>query len=544
MHLNTLSYKGLTSLRVGSHKVNFSFLILCFAILIKLILCWICLKNGTDRMLFISEAKNLLSGHGLTIDRSFFDDIAQKRYLGFTGAPPLYALLISVPLYFFPDNPMLACFLIDTVAVVIFFIYLSKLLSVLGFSAGQVNMFILFQGLYLQEYILASGPTDFIAISFLIAGWYHSCLVVKDNSKTTSLFIAAIFLLLSIFTRYQYLPVIFLSAFTLFFIGYKNKDAALKKRSTWFFSAACIIIFSFFLFQKTIIGSYYYVASLNTGWYPDNLPLTYPFSILSLINHNFWSSKISSFTNTEFLTINNLFYYSAIAFLILLLFYLWQYLKSIVKKKNIDLQNGSWFIGLTITSGVVIFLAILSLFTNRHLTAYEWTYVMEARYFAFPVLFIQLIIFKWLTIPGRVFKKFRIFISVIIIIAWSIECIHGITYTSKKSYSNFPAPKNIFLQDQIAVLVKEFTEKNKAGSRIPAVFGHPNLNAYLSNWYGGNGVFMLDRFEDILPKASKPVTLMIILPQHLTYKFSKLIQTAELKYRLQDILIFTVNVGP
>lgn len=495
--------------------------IICFtiALISKLLLTWVCIKNGPDRMFFLVAAKNFNSGIGLTIERSYLEDVSIKNKDFVTSSPPLYPLVLSVFLKAFPDNPILACYIIDALASFLFLFYLFRLCSLLGFSPILRNIFILFQGFFIHEFIFTSSPTDFLALSFLVAGWYYSYLFDEKKRLPINFAIAAVFFLLAAFTRYQYMPVPFIYTFFLFYSSKKENSQQLKN-FTFFnliFITICITIL--YLYQNNVSNNSYYPVESKSGWFPENLLLAYPFGILSLLNMDFMSSQLAALTKVSYFSWSYLFYYLSFA---LLPFLFYKYYKWYIKYKNARPFNFYyWVSGALISSGIVLFLIFLSVTRNSKLLLIEWTYVADARYFCFPALFIQISIWRWIFIEGRV-HVFKKIVASLISFIYLIGAIHGLYFISNRIMNNSVSLKDRFLFNKVSKLVhKHVTDaKNNYKDKKIGFFCIIKEYNYFALWYGANGVFMLDKIVDRKPNATESTVLIAAIPNNMKRNFS------------------------
>src|SRR5262249_14612170 len=103
---------------LSSRKATVIILILAF--LAKAVLLKIFLNLSYDKEALILTAKNLIHGHGISIGRALANDVSTKIYEWYIGWPPGYCLLIAPLLLLLENHYMVACYIVDCFAAILF----------------------------------------------------------------------------------------------------------------------------------------------------------------------------------------------------------------------------------------------------------------------------------------------------------------------------------------------------------------------------------------------------------------------------------------
>lgn len=392
------------------------------------------------------------------------------------------------------------------------------------------NIFIVFQGFFLHEFIIVSGPTDFLALSFLVASWYYTCSVILKKRGWQHPAAAFLFFTLAALTRYQYMPACVAGAACLFYIGWKQKNFYYKQVSVFTTVFLIISIGVLLLWQKLSAGNFFYNPSPERGWYPRNLLVTYPFAISSFFNLDFWAQQLALLFNNSYNYWIWVFRLLKFPVLLLFLFSYWQWLKK--KAPSIlTASDNSWIIGGCIAVTTILFLIFLSLTNSPKLQTFQWTFVADGRYFAFPVLFLQLTIWHWAFQDRKFLKGLKKIIVLLLSVIFLIEGIHGFYFIIKKMSRPLTPVAETFFNDPYTKTMTNFIkeEKLKNPSRVIAVFSLNELFGYMANWNGVNGVFMINKMSNKMAKTTRPATLLVVLPHYLKDTFSLLIQNPATK---------------
>jgi len=520
---------------------------LLVAILSKLGLMRIYLNVGTDKAALLISTKNFLAGHGISIGRTFITDLADKTYVPYTGWPPGYSLLLSPFLSLFPDNFMLAAFCVDMLAAIIFFVFLQKILLQLGFSPWLAALFLLFQGVFVNDYIVSSHPTDFLAMAFVVAGWYYCNLLFGKERKWTNQVLCIFFLGFATLIRYQYMPVCVLGMCWAFYTGWKQHQNGLKNAAACIAISLVTITVITLFYQKNVSGHFLYqLPGMTKGWYPGNIFEAAPFSLNSFIEINFWGVQLSSFTGAQYTTCILLFKIIAAG---LLVFFGFTCLNWFRKKYSTSFSatDNAWVTGTLVSIGIVFILFWLSI-TNSRQTGTTWTFVKDGRYFAFVILFIQL--FVWQKVFGRNFtsKIIRSAILPLLLVLYSFAGLHDVYIIAKKSRQPISSFKNILpAQPDMKVLLDYIAEQRKVNpGKTICIAGTDNQFGYFADWYGANALFYDPPYLTKAPETSKPVTLLVAFQLGATPFFKELISRPGFSFYKQNNgwLYYTLQAEP
>jgi hypothetical protein len=488
----------------------------CFiiALLSKTVLMRHFLNVGTDKAALLISTKNLLGGHGISIGRTYATDLAEKVYVPYTGWPPGYSVLLSPFLSLFPDNFMLAAFCIDVLAAVIFFVYLFKIMRQLGFPVWLSNLFLLFQGFFLTEYIGTSYATDFLSMSFALAGWYYCSRLFTAEVKWPSLLLCAIAFTVASSIRYQYIPVCAGGLLWPLYQGFNKKQRKLFVAAALSLVVLGVAVGGILYFQKITSGSYVYqIPDVKKGWYPENILVTNPFSVHAVIELDFWGVQLSSITGISYPTWMLVFRLLAVVVMIALGLMAFKWLRKYFIE-GFTPQAHVWMIGglLSVyTIGLLMYLAA----TNSPQKGFDnWTFVTNGRYFALPMIFIQLALWRWLSVV-TFSNRIKDFFAGVLISLFIFSGVHG-AYMVAKSISKPFTPFSAILpaQPEMKTMLEFINEEKKKNPTITIVAGGTdNQFGYFADWYGVNAIFAPTDLSVVTLRTTKPVILFIAIPK-------------------------------
>lgn len=403
------------------------------------------------------------------------------------------------------------------------------------------------QGVFIYDYVESSHPTDFLAMAFVLGGWVHTCNIIIKKSQVDVLAAALLFAFASII-RYQYMPVCVLSLLWLLYIGWKQKEI-IWKRSGFIISISLIaIIGAVLLYQKSLSGNYVYILSphMTSGWYPNNLVYFHPFVIHSFINYNFWGIQLSSFSEIPHGTWMIVFRIAAIPVSILLLIKCWQWLKRRLPS-SFSNTDSCWMIGGLLSAGIILLLVFLSITTSPDSYIGKWTFVMDSRYYAFPMLFIQLFVWYWAFTNksnGNIFRKIT---TILLVVLFAIECVHGFYFIFKKLRQPLTTFSGILpAQAEMKSMIRFIKEQQIKGNRKIVVGGTDNQFGYFANWYGANGLFNLNLLKTEPIHSSQPAILLLVFEEGRDKEFGDFIKRTRASFREKagNYFFYTLEIEP
>lgn len=487
---------------------------LVVGLLSKIGLMRVYLNVGTDKAALLISTKNFLAGHGISIGRTFITDLADKTYMAYTGWPPGYTLLLSPFLSLFPDNFMLAAYCVDILAAIIFFVFLQKILRQLGFSPWLSALFLLFQGVFVNDYIVSSHPTDFLAMAFVVAGWYYCNLLFLKERKWVNHLLCILFFGFAALIRYQYMPVCVIGLLWAFYSGWVQQIKELKWSAVSISIGLIAITAITLLYQKHVSGDFLYqLPGVVPGWYPENITRTSPFALNSLIEINFWGVQLSTRTGTDYSWWINVF---KTITAILVCFFAYTGWKWFRKKHQTSFStvDAAWINGILLSSGLVLILVWLSV-THRPQTGTNWTFVMDGRYFAFVILFIQMFLWqKFFT--NKKSKIVRSIITPFLFILYLFIGLHDTYILAKKTTQPvLPFDQILPAQPEMKIMLDFITEQRiKNPGRIICISGVDDQFGYFADWYGVNALFSSPVNLNMPHYASRPGILLVVFQKN------------------------------
>ena len=352
---------------------------------------------GRDKMFLVLQSKSLLEGKGLAVPQYFTSNTVTSVY-DFTPLwPPGYPILLAPFLKLFKYDIYWATTTLDIIFCVALIFVIRKICRQIGLPVAAINIMTLIAGCFEYTFINESLPTDSISLVLFLIGFSQliNLLASKDFSIKKNLLVS-FFLFLPCFFRYNY-PAISLAAIVgVLFIGYLKKDTLLKSKGWWVFMFTGLFTVAFFVFMKILTGHAGYALPTERGFYPENILHWFPVVPSSFINIAFLTSQaihiagISLKSSLQWLEIINV-----IVVISLLSFFL----AALFRKKTFeDLSSLKLFLllGAFASAGLFALLGYMSLTYKMQMGfIYNWTYVYEARYFAFAVLFFQIAFLSW-----------------------------------------------------------------------------------------------------------------------------------------------------
>ena len=356
-----------------------------------------------DRLYQIMATQNLVSGHGISIAHVIPGNLSEIIYEPLIKWPPLYSLLL-LPFYSLSNHSYVIAGLILDISFAIFLIFITRnILKILNIQIYLINIYTLITGFviypfYIKPYSDAIATTFFLFAIYLVLLYLAS--TKQRNLKLSGIIIS---LLLCGFTKYLYMPVIFIIPLLLIIKGTADNDLPVKRAGYFSILVIAGILGTFLLYQKTISGSALYIRQPIRGYFPQNLALLYPVFPASLINPE--TSELILYKNSRFDT----FIYFAYQWINLFMtaFFLLRGCLAIYKKGFKQLSTAKIFFYLTffVSFAILILLMLLSIRVEKE-SGY-WTYVQEARYYGLIIILLQLSIFIFYYYNKNLYKYLK-----------------------------------------------------------------------------------------------------------------------------------------
>lgn len=523
--------------------------VLCFLFSIgaRIAFLRIFIKIGPDKAGLVLMTKNLLAGDGITVNTAHAANLAVVHHEQFVGWPPAYNFLLAPALLIFEDNFMLAALVVDIFFNILLFIYLRKLLLLIGFPVWITNLFLIFQGLAIQPYFVASSPTDFIAMTWLVMAIYHM-VKITSSGKFAGMhsWLSAFFLVGAALTRYQYMPVSFVLAALLVWQGYRYKMKGWNKTGLAAAALVFVSVGGVLLLQKLTAGSFAFVGHQQTGFFPGNLSMMHPFVVSSFINLNFYAMQLSLLLHTDYRVWQLLAQIVSFAVTIILTAI---FLRWLVKKKNNihSTTDNFWLFGGIAALVSVGVLAGLSLLRSSDVgpPMFRWTFVVSSRYFSFAMLFIAVLGWYWLFVmPAK--NTWKKILSGALVFTVVVEMAHGAYYLAK-SYSSpiTPVSESAWKRPDFDFTRKFIAQEQQKGNKV-VVTAFTRINGFIAGWYGAAGFYNIREINTESFSSAEPTILLVVAEKRELEFIKSFLQRpgVQLIHTAGDYYFYTLYVGP
>lgn len=508
---------------------------------------------GRDKLFLVMQSKSLLGGKGLSVPQYFTSDTVNPAY-DFTPLwPPGYPIVLSPFLKLFNYNIYWATTTLDIIVCIALILVIRKICGQIGFSAANTNIMTLVVGCFEYTFINESLPTDTISLVLFLLGFSLVLRTVFSQSFSVGRMLAVSFVLfLPCVFRYNYPAVTFSLIAALLFIGYLKRDVIIKKKAWFLFAFVFLFTAIFFIIMKSATGHAGYATATERGFYPENVIHWFPVVPSSFINIAFLTSQLIKITGISFYSLMLVLEIINVIVVLALLFF---FLKLVFAKKTYqDLSPFKLFMitGGVASIGLLILLAYMSL-TYKVQTGgpNNWNYVYEPRYFAFAVIFLQLVFI------GAYFIYYRTaFIKNVIlkIIGWIclfllfVEIVHNIYFHTKVAF-NFNHYKSSVYREQdysyYIDLIKDMKGKYP-GYEIWAAAPGDNFYQYLASYHGHKGFADATGFRDKAVRVNKNTILIFMLYDHEIEKYNSFLSGVTILQRekKQNSNFFVMELKP
>ncbi len=489
--------------------------ILCFmlALLAKLGMIRIFLSIGNDSMVMLATTKNWLQGRGLSIASAPTSDLSITEYIPYVGWPPGINFHLAPLIFFFEENYALTIFLVLVFASVIFLWQLRNLLQFINLPAWSINLFLIFQGTYIGEYVRTVNPTDYLGMVYLMSGIYQACrlLYEKQFNRSTAV-LAILFLSLAAITRYQYVPVVLGGGVFMIILGILNRNRQWIRRSLLITVINLLIILVVIIYFISRPGAGDYPFPAERGFFPQNLMNTNPFVLSTFIDVNFYAIQSSSALNVSYSGVFNFFILISFFLLVGLAFlfgrWIWKTRARITNATSLFFLIAGVFASATV---LLLFLFSLVFDSDVGPPLVSWTFVKAGRYFAFPVIIIQIICWWWLVSkPKRlIFEKIGMYLMFLFI---TIFMAHGFYFIIKNLNQLTPIVDIPFKDKEVKYLRDYINEHKRSGNQNRLIVSGLNkLPCYVSNWNGISSFYDAFSLNSSLPSSRVDAELLVLI---------------------------------
>ena len=457
-------------------------------------------------------AKNFVNGNGLTINKVLADGISEN-FVPVSSWPPGYPVLVGIISFIFHISILNAAIVFDCLSITLIIYFSRQILLTVNCQLKWVNLYTLLIGFFLFDFSELPA-TDLNALGFYLLSIAVTLKFIKKGEIGKFFLLGLIVINFIPFSlKYLYAPLIFIPPVYLFWLGLKTNNKILRKAGLQFTISTIVLTIVLFSFQQIYTGNAAYVTQAITGFFFSNLRNFYYIVISSFTNIVFDYSFLQRLHIIKFGDYYFLIWWTNLILSILLIYY---FIKTASKKRVSQFSLKFHYITLgSLTCFITLFeLILLSVRYKIKTKSETWTYIQEARYMAFIVLFLQQVYFiyiydNWATLKTRLLKLSGYAIAFFL----TIEIIHGIYFTTKilSNRNEFYNPNSIdahvmkSIRDQIHDLKKDHPE------RTIYFLSSEDLFSYIANLEGAKCSFVHD-FS--LPKQTSSNSVILMVKEH------------------------------
>lgn len=407
---------------------------------------------GRDKMYHLSASYNLLHGKGWTNSVYYTSDLQQEVNEQFCLWPPGYGLMIAPVEYLVKDDLHASTDIIEILSFIAFLLLCRGLLATQGMTRSWVNISTILLAFFSHEFIEESLGTDLPGLCFMLGYFYSAILLWKteNTAKGGRLgLIAAACLFMAGFTRYMYVPVaVFVSVLMIALAWWKGNKRALP--GYWI----CLLLSSALLaaaafYQGAVCADPFYIGTDRKSFFAENLSYWHPAALAAFLNLEVYSTLLNRFTGISFLSLKTIFnWINLLAYAFFLIAGI-RYLP-VIKKALTENFPVFRVLGFVLSAGIIGELAMLSLTNSPKYTlnGTSWTFIIEGRYQAFAVVFLQLFFLQEMSkLNWKAAGRPRVWAMAGLFSLLCINSIHQFYFTSKVAL-NFREMKRNVIREQ------------------------------------------------------------------------------------------------
>jgi len=500
-----------------SHK-RASFYIIVLCILSKSVLISFYSYTGKDKIYSLSASYNLLHGKGWTNSFFYLNDLDTEVLEPFCFWPPGYGLLITPFQFFFGTDIFLATTFFEICCFIIFILLCRAILKTQGLSRSWLNISTVLLAFSSHDFIEASLGTDLLALDFILSFFYAAIRIWSNTDRQSAGkfgVVAGLCLFLAGFTRYVYVPVSLFTIVVLLVLSFVKKN----KWAVRGYLVSSIICFAGLLvamiFQQNLCGSPFYTGVDTKGFFPAHLSYWHPAVIAAFVDLNLVPVQLGKYTAVSYSSWMQLFSWVNLMLYVTILIVACNFFYKKLRSQKGDLPV---FIagGFVLSAAIVGGLALLSLThdVKYTLSGNAWSFIMEGRYHAFPVLFIQLLALTIIAKKNDLLrlKGFPLIIISIPFFLLLLNSVHQVYYTIKVA-SHYNTMKKAAVREQDYVyfesLLKQ-TIKDNPGKEI-VVASSDKYYPLLASMHTQKGIGNPYDLDRQFPIVKKPTVLFTVI---------------------------------
>ena len=379
------------------------------AVVVKATLLRTYLFIDGDRGLQVVAALEMAKGNGYTIpvvELSNINVVTNKVLLEW---PPMYSALVAG----FLETGMelvTASMLVDALGASLYLLGTLLLARMIGLPKGIQLIAVWFKATEIYEGIYSSPPTDIISTAFIFFTVYFF-LEWLDKKEGKYILLTALSISVAFLLRYIYVTSLFVFPLLLVWNGWKQREKIQVRAGLFLALLVGISMVAYLGFNKYHSGHFTYLEEWEKGYFPRKAFNVAPLFWQAISHVTFLCMQFSLIFKTHFSLFHNFLKLTSTLILALLLS-VWA-LKTKAWKLLLPQDRVQQFFlsAIVLCIPFVLVLLYLSITVEFTLDDIGWSYLIEDRYFLFPLTIILLAIChalysggKWSGMKGRILR--------------------------------------------------------------------------------------------------------------------------------------------
>jgi hypothetical protein len=491
--------------------------IIPFCIIAKSVLIFFYSYIGKDKIYSLSASYNLLHGKGWTNSFYYLEDLDKEVLSPFCYWPPGYGLLITAFQKIFGHNIFLSTTIFEIICFSIFILLCRAILKTQQLSVAWLNASTILLSFFSHEFIETSLGTDLPALCFVLGFFYSSIRVWHSKRSDTVIkhgIAAGLCLFFAGFIRYMYVPVCLFSALLLLIVGYWKSNKQAQKGYGISFAICAVCLAAAMIFQDNACGNPFYTGIDEKGIFIDNLSYWYPSVMAAFVNINLVAVQLGKNSPISYIVWQQIFSWINLVFYLLIIIFAGKYFYQFRQRTVAGFPVFS-FIGFVLSAAIVGELALLSL---THLvkptSGGVWTFIVEGRYQAFPVVFLQLLFLTKLPKANSLFKFKPVssFLMSVLVVLFLMTFAHQAYYMAKVAV-NYRSMKDAVVREQDYVFFESLLKKTiqESPGKDILVASSDRYYPLLASMSGKKGIADGYELNGKTPAVSKPSILFTVI---------------------------------
>ncbi len=497
----------------------------------------------------VIATKNLLAGHGISMDKVFANDLSATVYEPLINWPPGYSILLAPFLVLFGGDYVAAGLTLSILAAVGLILISRKILQLLQVPVYLVNLWTLTGGFFIYFFYFIAC-SDAIAIFFAMTAVYYCLSLLKNPVNTrwkTAGMIAALILCGAM--KYLFMPVVFIIPAWLLLRGIAEKRKNLWQPGITGIVVLSIVLGGLLLWQKSISGAATYISEPGRGFFPQHLLAFFPFVPGSFIKPDTIAIALQT-TDAQGSLLMIFFQCIHVAALSAFTWIMFRHLSQ-KRLKGLSPENDFNSLLLLFSWVTTLLLAFLSLGVEKETwdSGHLWTYIEEHRYYGLPIVMIQMALFAAFRLFSEKPKVCRL-ILVTLFVLLHVETVRGIIFNlnrvSRISREEYSWQYELRLQRYADAIIKQSLKKEPVLKVVVA--GPRNYINHRVSLYSNAPILEL---KNVVPAAvsleTKEKTLVVIILEEKDREtWSPLVAAGnnELAGQFNGLYFYTVYVSP